>query len=92
MILSICPLTDYIHGSQMKTLNFVVVLQLILQEYLSFYCASKLTLYVSEMRNSVYFLFNAPQSCVTSISKWGGTSTDLDCELGLDVKYSMDLA
>lgn len=27
MVLSICPLTDYIHGSQMKTLGFVVVLQ-----------------------------------------------------------------
>lgn len=71
MVLSICPLTDYIYGSQMKTgfcggaaVNFSN-----LQESLSFYRASKFTLYATELHNSVYFLFIAPQSCVTSISK-----------------------
>lgn len=94
MVLSICPLTDYIYGSQMKTgfcggaaVNFSK-----LQESLSFYRASKFTLYATEMHNSVYFLFIAPQSCVTSITKRGETSADCVCGLGLDEKYRMDLA
>ena len=76
--------SGFCHGAAVNFSN--------LQESLSFYNASKLTLYVSEMHNSVYFLFNTPQSCVMSISKCGGTSTDCDCELDLDEKYSMDLA
>lgn len=62
-----------------------------IQESLSFYHTSKLTLYASEMCGFVYFLFNAPQSC-TSISKRGGTATDRDWEAPLDVKYRLHLA
>ena len=69
----ICLLTVYIQVSQMKTWDFVLVLQSVSVTFKTlrpFTMQVSSTLYASEMCRSVYFPFHLPQNYIASISKW----------------------
>lgn len=69
----ICLLTVYFQVSQMKTWDFVLVLQSVSVTFKTlcpFNMQVSTTLYASEMCRSVYFPFHLPQNFIASISKW----------------------